>query len=400
MRSVRQARRCGALLAVLVVAVGGVGCDDGESAQPRRSWRTFERLPPWRGDQTFDYFSLAGDTVLAHGGATYDGGVETVNRGAPTFRVGDKRWKRSRPPFSGPLFWPGAVWTGSRLVVTGEPCPGRFRTSSEDTSTISCDAALEAATFDPAQEEWARVAAPEAVDRAMSSNVVMRDIGSSDGRVVFWFLANSDGPELAAEFDPARDHWTVLGGPTEGATICRSGEAVLKVRLVEGPYPPNPAPGYPAPVRSFTAVTERWQRGTERWREVDRVSFTTDWSGDSRTQCEGSETVIATWGPPQTTLRWFDAGAGGWDVQTMPGRFVNYFMARIGGARVVWPSDGEDTYFLLPKGSREWQVVPKPSSDWLITDSSPDRLLLETWEIGTGPRLAVFDPVAWAREHA
>jgi hypothetical protein len=405
MPAVRQAHRWGIVATALALAIVGVGCDDGDessSGEPARSWRTFERLPPLPAHKSLDELALMDDSALSYGGVTYRSGVETVNRRAEIFRLGDRRWTRTQLPLRDPLYVPGAVWTGTRLVVVGQPCPGRFRTSSEDTSTIDCDPPLAAATFDPGANEWRRVAGPHDVSRALPGTTHTQAMGWTGRHALFWFRTNDTSGGLAALYDPEQDDWTTLPGSTEGQTICISGRSVLNVRLVSEPHPTPGVVGTPTTPRTWTVVTDRYELQREQWREIDRSSFTTSWEDfESYTECRGTEALIITRAHVGRTLpvRWFDARARVWEALPDLPRPLSFALAvRSGDTRAVWADDSSENYYVLEDGAAAWQLVSRPPGQWLTAEVSGDHLVIRSYD--ARPVIAVLDPIAWARRRA
>jgi hypothetical protein len=201
-------------------------------------------------------------------------------------------------------------------------------------------------------------------------------------------------------YDLAEDRWTTLPGDTQGQTICISGKWVLKVRL-EGEAPTPGVVGLPIP-RTWTVVTERYEQRGERWREVDRSSFTSSWEdNESYVECRGTEALLITRAHVGRTvpIRWFDTRTRAWEsLPDLPRPLVFALGVRSGGARAVWADDSSENYYVLEDGAAAWQPVSRPRGQWLTADLSGDHLVIRSYD--ERPVIAVLDPIAWARERA
>jgi hypothetical protein len=225
---------------------------DGAAYDPRTGrWRP---LPPAPQAQAFsvtgDHAAVwTGRELLLWGGDT----PVTGARADGAMRPGDglaydpaaDRWRRLRPP-------PGlpperarpAGWTGTELLVV-------------DARTWPQGAAdgLRGAAYDPAADQWRRLAPSPGLGRG---DLLERTVLWAGTRLLVWnFLdlpssaafapGEPDAVDLWA-YDPAADRWTVLASPSRRtrpllarAALAWTGAAVLAVQHTSV-LPPDPAP--------------------------------------------------------------------------------------------------------------------------------------------------------------
>jgi hypothetical protein len=374
----------------LVIALAGSACDDGDdsSTTPRRSPAPFERIPVPRDRHNPEY-ALAGNDVLVTGGYGFDDEASWVVEGARLHRGGGRGWERSDPPFSGPLSMGGAVWTGRRLIVVGQTCPGRYPRDIEGDDQIVCRGDVEAAALDPATNRWQRLDAPPRQATAeLGVDIRTRGAGWTGRHGVFTFGDFSATVNIAL-YDPSAGRWEPVrsdGAPFDpqlphdapGPTVCVGNGSVLRMTFTT-----RNTPSF-----GWRLVTEAWNRRAKRWErlptELD-LDVPDDLPFNPRFSCENQTEALVVSVPSGgggTAVHRFGGPDVGWQqLPLLPSVSGGAGLVRSEEGIAVWPDTyAHGQYYLLDPAASEWRWVRKPDDGY-------------RWDVG-GTRLVVGDDQA------
>jgi hypothetical protein len=391
------------VLVAALTLVAGVACDgSGSSApspRPRRDLPAFEQLAQPRDRHNAD-FAVAGGDVLATGGYSFTTEFDRVVDGARLHRAGTRGWVKSDPPFSGPLSKGGAVWTGRRLIVASQMCPGRHRQDPTGDSQIVCRGNFEAAALDPASSKWQKLEPPPRRSTDLGVDIQTRGAGWTGRHAVFTFGEFFSGRVHAALFDPVNDTWQTLESVVTvepaieqnapGPTVCVGQGSILRLTLTERG---TPVPGW-------RLVTEVWSVRERRWeRLAQELDFDTPEGAPfhPRFSCESeTEALVVSLSREGggTTLHRFGGADVGWQqLPALPSASPGAALLQSGDEVAVWPETYADSrYYLLEPGGTGWRTVPKPEDGYRM-DVSGTHIA-----IGDERVIYVVDPFAYARE--
>jgi hypothetical protein len=292
----------------------------------------------------------------------------------------------------------GAVWTGRRLIVVGQTCPGRHPQDSTGDSQIRCAGDVEAGEFDPATNEWRRLdPPPRRATEGLAFNIRTRGAGWTGRHAVFTF-GDSSATVLIALFDPIAGTWQTLPGEVPpdpllergapGPTVCVAGESVLRMT-----FRTRISPSF-----GWRLVTEHWDRHEERWvRLAPELDFEVP-EGipfGPRFACESeTEALVVSWSPEDggTVLHRFGGVAVGWQqLPSLPSASPGAALFRSGQDVAVWPETYADSrYYLLDPRTSEWRTVDKPGDGYRRDVSGPRVVIADREEV------LVVDPIAYA----
>lgn len=303
---------------------------------------------------------VAGDGVLfLFGGHQIRADERIPVEGGAVLRPDSDEWSAiSPPPFSRDLFHAAVVWTGAGFVVVGEPCGA----TDVDLDLAGCGTpALEAAVYDPKDDDWTELPAPP-VTFDSTAPLEPTALGWTGKHAVFRLDAMEG---VFAALDPVARSWEILPDVDVREDFCFVGRALYGVQTtpdrddVYGSMPPRVL--RETPIRLFRLDAER-----QRWEELAETAKPDVDLASERVECGGSGDALAYVPvgadmPVLDGVLVYDPDSEEWTRVVAPqvSAFGRAGLARIDDRLIWWPESGESV-LQLDLGGGDWTSMPKP----------------------------------------
>jgi hypothetical protein len=241
---------------VTLAACTGRGTSESQAPVTARSEAlpAVRRLPPPPTASVREHtVALAGDHVLLLGGRGFPPGSAPPRPDDAVYSIATNRWRKLDSPFDDPLDEPGAVWTGTRVIVVGTPCDEEY--GAEDTDPYCEDRVTRAVSYAPAADRWQHLAAPPELPDTVRQPPHVEGLGWT-GRYALFRAITATGSYYWL-YDGRTDGWDEIArvAASRYDPLCVAGDEIFRM----GTLGPD---GY----WSDPIVTQRYDTRARRWR--------------------------------------------------------------------------------------------------------------------------------------